>query len=347
MAAISSIELLGTKIPLREGYDLSFGTLEYFSTLLVRVEAGGAQGLGEATYLPGYGSETFRNGLDAARKVCPALIGQDLASAMEEVHDHKVPTFTHSALTTTLETIDTEVSEISVPLVATLSRDSPLEEALTRLDEGYSEFKFKIGFDPEDDARQVSEVLDVVGDGVLRVDANRGYGREEAEEFLSSFSPRELALLEQPLDEGDGEGHRELREFGTPIMLDEEIRSVRDIERVAREGSADLVKLKLFKTGSPRDLLDAADRAVERGLGVVVGNGVQTGLGCLHEARVWSRMENAGLAGEMNGFLKMESSVLRNPPEKNEGRLVWSGGPPVFREDLDRFVVERAVFEAG
>lgn len=325
-------------------YELSFRTLSSYSTFIVEMINNGMAGLGEVTYLPGYGSETIDGGFEAARKLCSNLIEIPPDDAIEVVRDANCPEFTRSALVTAAGAVNREVPDLSVPLVATLSNNSPLQDAQNAVEEGYSKFKLKVGFDPYSDAELAASIIDEVGKGALRVDANKGFTLKDAKEFLSPFGPDDLRLLEQPLEVGDFEGHRELRGRGTPIMLDEDVWSIEDIEKIAEEDAADMVKLKLFKSGSPGDLLAMAERASELGLGTVVGNGVQTGLGCLHEAEVWSEIENSGLAGEMNGFLKMKDSLLIDPPEEIGGKLVWEGGFPALAEGLAPHVVRRASF---
>ena len=102
------------------------------------------------------------------------------------------------------------------------------------------------------------------------------------------------------------------------MMLDEAIWTDADIRRAA--DSADIIKLKVMKSGGADIALAQARLARELGLGVVIGNGVATEVDAFAEAVVHAR---AGLTmpAEFNGFAKQARSPVRKPFSLAHGGL--------------------------
>ena len=126
------------------------------------------------------------------------------------------------------------------------------------------------------------------------------------------------------------------RDRGIPLMLDESIYSVREIEKAAELGAAHFIKVKLMKFTSLAYLEAAILRIRVLGMQPVLGNGVATDVGCWMEACIAARhIDNAG---EMNGFLKPKERLLAD-------ELVFKGGaieiPPDWRPRLDAATLER------
>ena len=111
-----------------------------------------------------------------------------------------------------------------------------------------------------------------------------------------------------------------------PIMLDESIYGVDDVERAAKVKGVGFVKLKLKKLGGARRLERALKRIRELGLTPVLGDGTATEIGCWQEACVArSTIDNAG---ENNGFLKLRMPIFRRPLRFERGDLVLEPGQP-------------------
>lgn len=129
-----------------------------------------------------------------------------------------------------------------------------------------------------------------------------------------------------------------------PLMLDESIYSVTDIERAARIG-ASFVKLKLMKFVS----LDRLERGLalihDLGMEPVLGNGVASDIGCWMEACVARR--KVSNAGEMNGFLRQVESLAHPPLKVVDGAIQLSPGaaPQLCEATLKQGAVATALFD--
>ncbi|CAN7502536.1 dipeptide epimerase [Microbacterium maritypicum] len=114
-----------------------------------------------------------------------------------------------------------------------------------------------------------------VGPGItLRVDANQAWDVETAIRVIRSAEDEGLGLelVEQPVAAHDLDALAAVTAaVGTPIMADESVRTARDVRVVADRGAADLVNIKLAKTGGLAEAFVAAEVARTAGLGVVIG----------------------------------------------------------------------------
>ncbi|MFJ2371163.1 mandelate racemase/muconate lactonizing enzyme family protein [Microbacterium sp. NPDC087665] len=115
----------------------------------------------------------------------------------------------------------------------------------------------------------------------LRIDANQAWDAETAIRIIRAAEDRgfDVELVEQPVAAHDLDAlARVTAAVGTPIMADEAVRTARDVRAIAERGAADLVNIKLAKTGGLAEAAVAAGAAREAGLGVVFG--------CMMEAHV-------------------------------------------------------------
>jgi L-alanine-DL-glutamate epimerase-like enolase superfamily enzyme len=207
---------------------------------------------------------------------------------------------------------------------------------------GYRTVKIKVGFDLDSDARFVRAVQRAGrGRARIRIDANQGYTAEDGVAFVRSLDPEDIELFEQPCAAGDWDAHlRVARASNVPLMLDESIYGMADIEKAAALACAQFIKVKLMKFVTLESLSAAIERIRALGMQPVLGNGVACDLGCWLEAVVAARrIDNAG---EMNGFLKTDVALL-------DRRLVFDSGaialeprysPRLNMDSVRRFCVD-------
>lgn len=328
---ISNVCAWRAKLPLQKPYHLSFGTVNELDSILVRVEAGKVSGWGESTPLPGYSEENADRVWEFVSHFAGRLPGLSLEEAIRMVGCAPLPGFSRISLMAALEEVrwlsgpdplgqkywgETEGQEIPLAAIIDLTDFKESEKAgVQALADGYETVKTKVALppvNPDRDAEKCVALREALGRNVrIRVDANQGYSLIQARRFIEKVQPAELELLEQPLSVDMWKEMIELHadRGNVSLMLDESIASLEDISRCTDTNCADMIKLKLMKQGGLSDCLLFAEKAKKAGLSVVIGNGVQSGLGCMQEARLhW--LIDAGLAGEENGFLKPERDIL-------------------------------------
>lgn len=341
------------RIPLKTPYKVAFALIEHFDTIIAEVEdRDGRVGIGEATILTGYTEETVEGSWSAAKDFARSLTN----SAMDDVptqitrFGEKFP-FAATAFGTAFEMLGASAllrvaSDTDVPLLGLLNAktEEGIEEELQDLiDAGYRTVKFKVGFDPVEDARRVKAVQKATcGRVQIRLDANQGYTAQQGEQFVKALDPDDIELFEQPCRAGDWDSHLAVcRVSPVPMMLDESIYTVDDIEKAATIRAASYIKVKLMKFVTLEALARALERIKALGMKPVLGNGVACDLGCWMECCVAAR--HVDNAGEMNGFLKASTSVLRRQLEVRKGAVRL---PPDFVAELDRERMEKHRLES-
>lgn len=358
MRTFETITVHRLAVPLVQPYRLAFGAVEGYDTLIVEAsDRDGRHGLGEATVLTGYTDETIDDCWRVARAIAPELPGRDLSAARIRIAALAAThPFTATAFGTALEMIEGSPllgvpQPASVPLVGLLDASDEAamsSEAERLLAAGYRTLKMKVGFDPALDTERVRMAQRAVrGRAGIRVDANQGYTAEQAITIMRALDPEGIELFEQPCPAGDWESHLRVAKVATvPLMLDESIYGVADIEKAAALECAAYIKVKLMKLVT----LDALARAIERirelGMKPVLGNGVACDLGCWLEGVIAARhIDNAG---EMNGFLKAKSPLMAEPLACRDGALQIHAGyaPRLDQRNLARYRVGSATCTA-
>ena len=354
-ATIQGVELRRLALPLVVPYRLSYRTFERFEPFLVRVvDARGRSGFGEGHVSPGSSKETREGGWAFCLQHAARLPGAMPQAACEIVVHHAAASpVAASSLCTALEMLQghrlLEVRQSArLPILTPTDQTSPdaiQREVEQRLAQGFRTFKIKVGKDVEADLARVRLFQDAVrGRAWLRLDANRAYDREQGCRFASRLDPHDVQLFEQPCASDDWDANAAVARCSTvPLMLDEPICSIADVERAASIPGVAFCKVKLKRFVSLSRLDEVLARIREVGLQAVLGDGLACEPGCWMEACVArARIDNAG---EFNGFLKPRARLFRVPLRFEAGCVVLTPGHPQLDPDaLDAHTEERVLF---
>jgi L-alanine-DL-glutamate epimerase-like enolase superfamily enzyme len=336
------------RVPLPKPYKVAYRVHETFEPVIVEVAcADGATGFGEANVPPDYSDrETPESAWRFAVERAARLVGGPLDAAMRDL-DAAIgdQLMAGSALMSALEmaaghpALDTPEA-VRFPLLTPLSATDPaaIRDEIDRfVAEGYPTVKVKVGWDVDSDLARVAAAQEAGGGRVtFRVDANHSYSVTDGKRFASSIDPAGIELFEQPCATDDWDGNAAVAAVcRVPMMLDESISTPADVDRAATIPNVRFVKMKLKRAGGIGRLLATVDRAGEKGVSVVLGDGVSTELSCWMEA-CCARLYPAR-AGEMNGYLKPKVRLFREPLGFENGSLVIPAG---FRPQLDRAVLD-------
>jgi L-alanine-DL-glutamate epimerase-like enolase superfamily enzyme len=176
-------------------------------------------------------------------------------------------------------TLGATATELGCDLTIAAQVDDPSAELLAP---GFTTAKVKVGLDPADVAR-VIRIQEQSGEGTrIRIDANQAWDVATTVAAVEAWQAAGVGvdLVEQPLPFWDLAGHAELRRrISVPVMLDESVFSVHDLERAIDAEAADLVNIKLAKCGGVHAALDIARLARKAELGVMVGSMMESELG--------------------------------------------------------------------
>ena len=349
---LSQMVLRRLRLPLTTPYRLSYRTFEAFEPILIEVrDDSGRSGFGEGHISPGSSSETRAGGWAFAQRLATAIHGVSPAEAIAlvEAEFHLSPVAA-TALTTAIEMLEghplLEVPEpVRLPLLSPVNGLDPREietEIGHKLEQGFRTFKVKVGKDVDADLERLVVIQSAVaGRATLRVDANRGFEKQQAVRFASRIDASGVELFEQPCAAEDWEANAAVARASTvPVMLDEPICAIDDIERAARIDGVGYVKLKLKRFGGLSRLHAALRLARDRGLEPVLGDGLGSEPTCWMEACV--ARSTIDSAGEFNGFLKPSERIFKVPLGFEDGNLMLAAGPP---PKLDRDQVAKLTLE--
>jgi len=216
------------------------------------------------------------------------------------------------------------------------SKETTVQKAVKHVRSGFRALKLKVGLDLEDDIRRVAAVRDAVGASIeLRVDANQGYTVEQAVRLCQEMQTLGVAVVEQPVKADDYAGLKRVTEaVDIPVMADECVRSVLDARKVAREGIADMINIKLMKSGGIHDA-HMINRLAE-------ATDIETMVGCMGEIQVSIAAGlHFALSSENVVFADLDShfSIVDDPSSGlvfEDGHLIAPRGPGLgIRTPLD------------
>lgn len=124
-----------------------------------------------------------------------------------------------------------------------------------------------------EDVERIAAVRNVLGSSVsMRVDANAGFERTSAIQFLKSVEKYDIDCIEQPLPRGSDVDMAALRTVSPiPLMADESIVTIQDARRLIEKKAVDYFNLRLSKCGGVRRTLAIADLARSAGVGLQLG----------------------------------------------------------------------------
>ena len=333
---LQELKLRTIRLPLIRPYVLSYRTFTEFEPIIVEVRDGdGRVGWGEGHISPGSSRETREGGWAFCREHAAAVVGKDTKEAKATIAANVAASkVAATAMLTAIEMLEdhpllTVAREISLPLLTPFNSTTPEEidqEVEQRLADGFRTFKIKVGKAADDDARRVKAIQHAIaGRATMRIDANRAYVEADASRFASSLDPSGIELFEQPCHSDDWDANANVAKVSTvPIMLDEPICGLDDIERAADIPNVGFCKLKLKRFGSLDALKQALERVRELGMEPVLGDGISSELQCWMEGCVARHVIRN--AGEFNGFLKPKARLFAEPLRFAAGELVLAAG---------------------
>jgi o-succinylbenzoate synthase len=131
--------------------------------------------------------------------------------------------------------------------------DEMVRDSLDAVKRGFKTLKVKVGKDSAKDIQRLQQIREAVGYGVgLRVDANQGWTPMEAVSILHKMEDADIRMefVEQPVKGHDLTGLQFVKDHvSVPVMADESAFSPRDVITIIEMGAADLINIKLMKTG--------------------------------------------------------------------------------------------------
>jgi len=295
------------RLPLREPFETSFGSIDSRLIFLVRVEADGLDGWGEvvAAEEPFYSYETVGTSAHVIRDyLAPAMMSRPL-SGLEDLAARFAQFKGHNMAKAGLELAYVDLlakskdKSLSALIGGTLDRvrvgvslgiQPTLDKLLLRIERylglGYQRIKIKIK--PGWDVDVVEQVRKKYPSTMLSVDANSAYTLKDAD-HLRELDDFDLLMIEQPLEHDDLVDHAKLQaQLKTAICLDESITSFRRAQQALELESCRLINIKVGRVGGYSQALQIHDLCLSRGVPVWCGGMLESGIGRAHNLAIAS-----------------------------------------------------------
>lgn len=156
------------------------------------------------------------------------------------------------------------------------------KDSLDAIKRGYTTLKIKVGKNALLDIERMKAIRKAVGyDVKLRIDANQGWKPKEAVQTLRKMEDEGLNIefVEQPVAAHDIEGLKFVTDnVSIPVLADESVFSPEDALNILQGRAADLINIKLMKTGGIHNALKICSAAEVYGIECMIG--------CMLEAKV-------------------------------------------------------------
>ena len=299
---ITDIELGMLRVPLKTPFKTALRTVDTVEDIVVLVRTdSGHTGHGEAPPTAVITGDTHGSIVEAIeRHIKPRLIGQEIANlnhicgliqnSMERntsakaaveiaVYDlwgqlHGAPLYQMLGGGDPVITTDITISVDHI--------DKMVADSIAAVERGFDSLKIKVGKDIGLDIERVKAIHAAVeGRALLRLDANQGWTAKQAVYAMHALEDAGvlLELLEQPVKAADIEGLKYVTErVHTPVMADESVFGPSQVFDLIQRRAADIINIKLMKTGGISNAVRVAD--------IAALYGVQCMIGCMLESAI-------------------------------------------------------------
>lgn len=292
---IKKIEIGHLSIPLKTPFKTALRTVTSVEDVIVRISTdNGLVGYGEAPPTAVITGDTIGSIRSAIETVIgPAIMGMEvdaLDEVLEKIHGAMVNNASAKAA------VDMAVYDLfgqcfkapvykliggyrkSLTTDITISvndTEQMVKDSLSAVNRGFEILKVKVGKGSDEDMNRLRAIRDSVPKHIrFRVDANQGWQPKEAVKLIHRLEDEGFAidLVEQPVVAGDIAGLKYVTDHvSTLILADEAVFSPRDAIRIMETRAADLINIKLMKTGGFYNALKICAAAETYGFECMVG----------------------------------------------------------------------------
>jgi L-Ala-D/L-Glu epimerase len=181
--------------------------------------------------------------------------------------------------------------------------------------EGYRILKTKVGKNLIQDIDRILAIKEGAPDCGITLDANQGFSPWEAVHFLEELEKKNIrpVLFEQPVIKTDLLGMKFVKDnTSVPIAADESVFTSADAINIVRMGCADVINIKIMKSG----IIEALDIAA-----IARSANIKLMIGCMLESKLGLGC-SVHLAAGLGGF-----SFVDLDPHINPAAEPFTGGP--------------------
>lgn len=323
---ITKLDIFAIRLPLITPFVVSYDTYADMPSIIVKITTDeGVVGYGEAVADDHVTGESWESTFALLKNsLGPAVIGLN-PMHMERLHS-KMDAIVYQApaakAAIDIACYDVVGKKLGIPvydliggryhdrfpITHVLSIGEPeamAQEALERIEQGYTSFKMKVGRDVTSDVARIRAVREAVGKEIaIRVDVNQGWDNAAATlQALDQMKDLGIDWLEQPVKADDIDGMVEIKSKSTiPLMIDEGLKYKREMLQIIQRGAAHKANIKLMKCGGIYPAVKLAHMAEMAGIDCQIGSMVESSVGSaagFHVAFAKKRISSVELTGPL------------------------------------------------
>ncbi|GAA0181843.1 dipeptide epimerase [Clostridium sediminicola] len=209
-------------------------------------------------------------------------------------------------------------------------------DSLEAVKEGYQVLKIKVGKDGKKDLERMKAIRKAVGDKIkLRIDANQGWKPKEAINAVNNMlnAGVDIEIVEQPVFAKDFEGMKMVTDnVPIPVLADESVFSPEDAVRLINMRAADMINIKLMKTGGIYNALKIVSIAEANGVECMIGSMMESKIGVSAAAHI---------AGAKKNIIDVDLDVpLLCKEEPVDGGIIYNKSEITFNDKFGLGIIK-------
>ena len=299
---ITDVRLGMVRVPLKTPFKTALRTVEAVEDVIVSIHTDtGHVGYGEAAATAVITGDTHGSIIEAIGKViAPRIVGEDVANLNRIVRlvQTALERNTSAKAAVEIAVYDLWAQLYEAPLYRMLGGGEPVittditisvdhidkmvADSLSAVGRGFESLKIKVGKDIGLDVERVKAIHAAVeGRALLRLDANQGWTAKQAVHAMHALEDTgvHLELLEQPVRAQDLAGLKYVTDrVHTPVMADESVFGPIEVIELIEQRAADIINIKLMKTGGISNAVRIADIAASYGVECMIGCMIETSI---------------------------------------------------------------------
>lgn len=321
-------------ISLDKPFNISIGTKYSIENVLLTIELdNGIKGYGEAAPLEPINGENQATALATLHSCRDFLIGKNISEYLSISKNIKSVFWAQVTARCAIEMalLDAFTKMLNIPLKnffgGTLNKietdytidivpfETARKDAMQLAQSGYKVLKTKVGKNLIEDIDRILAIKDGAPDCEITLDANQAFSPTKAVYFLEELEKNHIRpiLFEQPVIKTDLIGMKFVKDHtSVPIGADESVFTSADAINVVRIGCADVINIKIMKSG----ILEALDIAA-----IARSANIRLMVGCMLESKLGLGCSVQLVAG-LGGF-----DFVDLDPHINSERELFTGGP--------------------
>ena len=348
---ITDLEVTIVELPVRTARNHGIGAVAgKIRNVVLKLSAdSGASGWGEASPWPAFTGTAEATAAALDLHLRPLLIGKPASHVARIMAQADLALIGHSDAKAALEMalydlmgreMKVSVSDLlggrfrdDIPLSVSIANpnfDEDLELAERVVGDGVRLLKLKTGVAGHSfDVMRLEALKNKFPDVEVRVDYNQGLTTLEAMRFVPDIDSMEPGFIEQPVRAQHWQAMKDLRALTrAPLVADESVFSPNDALRATKDMIADVLSIKIMKSGGMRRGQEIAGVAAAAGMACYGGDMFETGLAHLAGTHMCAATQNISLGCEFyQATYYLETDLLAAPFPASNGRVTVPTGP--------------------